>query len=205
MWKCIPNGKIYIGQSINLKARQSAFLNFNDYQYGGDYINNARKKYNKKEYWEYKVLCYCHPNRLDNREKWYIELFHSFNKDIGYNLTSGGTNGYKMSDETRMKLLFHSLTNNGMKGTHHTKECKQKISHLLKAYYQEHKPHSCKKTVQLDMDGNLIKIWDSAFDAEKTLGIRHIHECCNKHRYSSKGFKWIYYNEYINKKRECLN
>jgi hypothetical protein len=52
------------------------------------------------------------------------------------------------------------------------------------------------KVNQLDLDGNLVKIWDSISLAQKTLQIRHISEVCrgvNNHK-TSGGYKWEYHN-----------
>ena len=100
MWTS-PSGKSYIGQSVNLSKRKRVFLNF-DHTYGGYKINCARKKYNNKSLWDYKVLEYCDINMLDEREKYYISLYNTVNG--GYNLQDGGTFYKIVSNETR-KLM----------------------------------------------------------------------------------------------------
>ena len=49
-----------------------------------------------------------------------------------------------------------------------------------------------KKVGQYDLGGNLIKIWNSASDACKTLDINpaSLSECCNGKRKKTKGFIW---------------
>ncbi len=83
------SGKSYIGKSHDLKTRKSNFFNFNR-DYAGVYINNARQKYNSAEYWDYEILEYCSPDKLDEKEKMYIYFFNTFNPDLGYNLSLGG-------------------------------------------------------------------------------------------------------------------
>lgn len=97
MWTS-PSGKSYIGQSVNLSIRKKAFLNF-DHTYGGYKIDCARKKYNHKSLWDYKVLEYCDADKLDEREKYYIGLYKTVND--GYNLQDGGTFYKIVSNETR--------------------------------------------------------------------------------------------------------
>ena len=52
------------------------------------------------------------------------------------------------------------------------------------------------KVNQLDLNGNLIKIWDSISLAQKTLQIRHISEVCrgDNNNKTSGGYRWEYHN-----------
>lgn len=54
-----------------------------------------------------------------------------------------------------------------------------------------------KKIIQLDKENNIVKVWDSTMDIERTLGIRHanISICCKNHKRTAKGFYWRYYTE----------
>lgn len=51
-----------------------------------------------------------------------------------------------------------------------------------------------KKVIQYDLQGNIIKIWDSMMDIERELKIHHsnISACCLKveHHKTIKGYKW---------------
>lgn len=48
--------------------------------------------------------------------------------------------------------------------------------------------------IQKDLDGNMIKSWDSMLSASNELNIslEPIRSCCNKKRYTAHGFKWEY-------------
>ena len=56
-----------------------------------------------------------------------------------------------------------------------------------------------KKVVQLTLDGDLVKVWDSAKDAVREEGFSdsHISNCCKGKRKTHRGYKWVYYEEYI--------
>lgn len=56
------------------------------------------------------------------------------------------------------------------------------------------KPPHEKKISQFDMDGNLIKVWKSQAEIERTLGIyqANIHKVCRGKRKMAGGFKWEY-------------
>lgn len=122
MWTS-PSGKSYIGQSVNLQKRKCAFLRFGDI-YGGQKINRARKKYNNKRYWKYKVLEYCDIDDLDEREEYYISLYNTMRK--GYNCESGGNENKIVSDESKQKM------SEAKKGNHLTEEQKRKMSEARK-------------------------------------------------------------------------
>ena len=129
MWTS-PSGKSYIGQSVDLQKRKGAFLRFGD-RYGGEKINCARKKYNHKSLWNYKVLEYCGIDKLDERERYYIELYDTINN--GYNCESGGNENKIVSDESKQKMSEAMKgENNPMWGKHFTKEQKRKISESRK-------------------------------------------------------------------------
>jgi hypothetical protein len=52
-----------------------------------------------------------------------------------------------------------------------------------------------KKVKQMDLNVNLIKIWDSIANDQKTLQIRHISEVCRNvnNNKTSGGYKWEYF------------
>lgn len=51
---------------------------------------------------------------------------------------------------------------------------------------------NAKKVAQYDLNGNLIKIWNSATEACKTLGVdpSSLSDCCHGRRNKTKGFAW---------------
>ena len=49
-----------------------------------------------------------------------------------------------------------------------------------------------KKTLQYDLDGNFIKKWDSALQAQTELSIFHVDRVCRGERKSAGGYKWKY-------------
>ena len=60
-----------------------------------------------------------------------------------------------------------------------------------------------KKIVQLSLKNELIKIWDNIQDIKTNnqhINIINIIRTCNNKQNSSYGFKWKYYNNYINEK-----
>jgi group I intron endonuclease len=98
------NGKIYIGQDKN---------NNPNYFGSGDLIKKSIKKYGKKNFIK-DILCVCDTiDELNNKEKYYITEYNTTDKNIGYNITIGGTNGTmlnrKHSKEMREKMKISAL------------------------------------------------------------------------------------------------
>ena len=50
-----------------------------------------------------------------------------------------------------------------------------------------------KKVVQKDMDGNIIRVFDSLNGAQRELNISHIWDCITGRRKTAGGYKWEYY------------
>ena len=55
----------------------------------------------------------------------------------------------------------------------------------------------CKKVGQYDLQGNLIKVWNSFMDIQRELGFSNssINSCCKGRRKTAGGFIWRYVNE----------
>lgn len=56
------------------------------------------------------------------------------------------------------------------------------------------------KVIQLSIDGEFIKEWESVSDAERKVRAFNIAAVCNNKRYTSGGFKWMYAEDYYGKK-----
>ena len=100
----LVNNKIYIGQSINIHNRKlTHFVLLRTNKHDNDYLQKSFNKYGESNF-KFTVLNYAtNKNTLDQLEIDYINHYNCLNKDSGYNLSSGGSNG-KLSEETRKKL-----------------------------------------------------------------------------------------------------
>lgn len=122
------NGKIYIGKH-NAKNIQNTYLG------SGVVLNYAIKKYGKNNFYKQILeICSCE-DELNKKEKYWINILNSQNKEIGYNITNGGSGaeGYKHNPEIIKKLSEnHASKKIGyvfpMQGKKHTAKTKQKIS-----------------------------------------------------------------------------
>lgn len=94
-----PNKKIYIGQSKNIERRKNEHKKENKKQY---YLCKSIKKYGWDKH-KFEIIEQCLESELNEKEKYYIELFQTFNYQYGMNLKEGG-NRCVFSDETRKKM-----------------------------------------------------------------------------------------------------
>jgi group I intron endonuclease len=149
-----PSGKIYIGQTINLKRRIK--------HYEGYKTNSSSVKIQKKLYrsfikygWEnhnFEILeeCTIEHNVLNEKEIYWIAYYESYS--TGLNCTKGGegTIGYKHTDETKNKIRETRLINNsgiGNKnnfGHKHSEKSKEQMS-ISQKKNKENKRHYGKK------------------------------------------------------------
>lgn len=82
------NDKIYIGQSNAIEQRlKSHQYSLNQNKHHNKHLNYAWNKYGKDNF-EFTIIEECDIDELDDKEKYYIKKFNSFEQ--GYNQTIGG-------------------------------------------------------------------------------------------------------------------
>lgn len=104
------NGKIYIGQSIDIYERwRGHWKQVN--QGDSNYIHNAMRKYGKDGF-IFEIIERCSQDIINEREKYWIDYYDSYNN--GYNLTIGGEGikGKIFTDEERENKRNFSVNNN---------------------------------------------------------------------------------------------
>lgn len=202
-----PSGKVYIGQSWNIRRR------WNDHKSTKSY---KHKKLNAS-FLKYGVinhnfdLLHILPNDisqdiLNYYEQIYIDAFRNCNIEL-LNLKEGG-NGYgKHSQETKAiikeKRKHQIVTDkqrkkisNFFKTIPRTKEWIDKVANANKGrkVSYETRLKKMKPIKQLSLDGEYIKDWDCSRNAAKGLGTTesNICNCLTGRSKSAAGYKWIY-------------
>lgn len=131
-----------------------------------------------------------------------IKLIGRFDLNLGplTNLTDGGEGVSGCPSKNKGKTLEEIFGNKGAKRLRmeRSERMRRKDSpaHTKEAIEKSSITNSL-KIKQLDLDGNLIKVWDKVKDAAKSLGIckSSIHNCVGDKYISSLtagGFKWEY-------------
>ena len=138
----------------------------------------------------------------DNWQFWEMYWIEQF-KNWGFNLvnsTNGGDgiDGFKHSKET-IELLRKLGT-----GRKHSKETIEILKNLR--HSEKTKKIIAKKLslpiIQLDLNGRLIKKWNSSKEVIKDLGVcsGSISDCLNNKTKSCNGFVWLFESEYNSNK-----
>ena len=119
--KNIVNGKLYVGQSINVHARLSRHKT--DLRVGRDskHLQRAYDKYGE-DHFEFALFMECPIDELDFWEKYYIAEWRTQDECFGYNLDGGGSKSRLMSDKTK------ALMSKSRNGHVVSEETRRKIS-----------------------------------------------------------------------------
>jgi hypothetical protein len=209
------NGKFYIGKDKN---------NNKNYFGSGVAIRDSIKKYGKENFSK-EILCVCTSiEELNEKEKYYINLYNSQDRNIGYNITNGGDgnslswNGDNLSEshkkniseglrksikfkemwggeEHRSKLRDSRLKSEKVRELINSEEWKNKISNSVK--------NSKKFKEAINSPERSKKISESMLNSESLKKSRSSEEFKKKCSEWQKGKKRS--PEFLNKFRESRN
>lgn len=155
----ILNNKKYLGSAKNIKKRWYQHKNtLNNNCHDNSYLQNAWNKYGANNF-KFSVLEEVEPEKLIEREQYYINLYDVCNKIIGYNLapTAGNTLGFKFSEESKLKMSLLKKDKPSVRGSYiMSEETKEKIgdankinqlgrTHTEKTIEKMKKPHGAMK------------------------------------------------------------
>lgn len=213
------NGKVYIGQSINVYTRwtnhKNDSKNPNSKCYNRPFYKDLRK-YGIKNF-DWSILECCKPEELNEREIYWVKYYDSNNLEKGYNLTPGGNEPVAICPSKLYELWDQGFTVKELTeilGVNHSTVCKWLKLHPSystelsrsrsgrKTYYN--KEHSYEKIWQYSLSGDFIKEWDSFHEIERELGLNRasISYCCRNRYYSSYGYRWGFKDQKLLSKEE---
>ena len=96
------NGKKYIGKSIDIQERWNSHkMQLRNGNHINSYLQHSWDKYGSDSF-EFSVLEECSDEILNERERYWIEFYDSFNS--GFNLTRGGDGGNTIAGYTTEEL-----------------------------------------------------------------------------------------------------
>lgn len=180
----LVNDKIYIGSAIKLTKRKNDHLSdLSRGKHCNSYLQRSYDKYGKDKF-KFEILMTCPKEDLIR-----VEQYHLDNYKPEYNIckTAGNVLGIKRTDKTKLKMSLAA------KGKTISVETRLKLSLLKKG-----KPSKKKIPVQqLDLAGNIINEFASAYDVYTSLKIKRtsVQNCVSGLSKSAGGFKWKYKND----------
>lgn len=153
------NNKIYIGSTINLRNRM--YAHFNSLKANRHYNNYLQYAFNKYgiENFVVNILeeCECDQEIITLKEQHYIDIYKSYDSNIGYNLTRFVESRRVHSDESREKIRIANL--NQTRKTHciHGHEYTEENTLLYPKKNKEQKQRSCKTCKAIDANKRYLR------------------------------------------------
>ena len=191
----LTNGLSYIGQSNEIEKRWQSHINHKS----SSLIHQAIKIFGVENF-SFEVLEECLSTELNEKEKYWIKYYNTFEGD-GYNLTPGGGQGVQYD----CNLIYENfLQTNSIADTAKNIGCSKstvrKIIHgfgITKKYLQEEKPVEQIDPITLQVLNKFESIGEAAnaMNVSRTL----ISLAANGQKDSANGFFWRFEGD-LNKK-----
>lgn len=181
------NGKVYIGQSINIfqRWRQHKY----ELRHNAHHSPHFQHAYNQNpKAFEYSILFECDAEELDEAEEKFIKAFKSCDPNYGYNIMikPRGTGCEPESVRKKVSDYMKGRDNGHMRG--------RTLSESWRRHISDAQPHKraviCVET---------LVVYKSAFDAARETGIGRskIVSCCTGNNKTAGGYHWAYHEDYI--------
>ena len=200
LFDVVPFGYIYkftniITNKIYIGKREKTSFDVSYYGSGKEWKKDLLKY--GKENIKREVICYgFNRKELNELEKYYIKLFNSKDKNIGYNIHKGGQGGNSLGDTKKWSKL-HKGERNGRYNKEVSQETREKISiaNKGKKRTQEFKDNLSKTTKGIKKPEGFGNKISQALKgkAKSELCLLHLREANKKTALKNKG-KVIYNN-----------
>ena len=204
------NGKIYVGQSIDINARWKNHITLlNKGNHHNDYLQKSWNKYGENNF-EFSIIEECDLSDLNCREIYWIDYYNSYIRDYGYNLTLGGEGNKQITSSMidEMCDMYDNQEYTTSEIADHfniyrktaIKYLQQKADEGLCTYDSEEA--RLRSATQKVVCLNTKEIFDSIISAEEKYEVHGIPACC-KHKLNCAGkdengkyLLWMYLSEY---------
>lgn len=209
----VENKKKYIGSSKHVyKRRNRHFSELKNGKHKNIKLQSSYNKHGKDKFIFYVIELVNDEKLLIKREQFYI---YTLKPEYNINLIANSSLGVKRSKETKEKIrqanlgLEHPEWRNKIKseaqgGDNHwttkkdfSDKSKKKMSDSQKELYKNGYKHpNFRPVIQMDLEDNEIKEWESPAVASKELKIHKdaIGNCARGISKTSGGYKWKYKN-----------
>lgn len=125
-----PKNRIYIGQSIDIEKRLKNYNNILN-SIKQPKLYNSFKKYGIENH-KFEIICRCTYNELNNKERYYQELYNVVYDGLNCLLTKTIDKSGKMSVESRLKMSNKLIGNKRALGLKRSEEQKKSMSNSMK-------------------------------------------------------------------------
>ena len=204
-----PSGKKYVGQTTKTLAQRAE--NGNHYRECTAFWR-AIQKYGWENF-TCEILEECETNLLDAREEYYITLLNTL-VPYGYNIKCGSQSQFRKL--VSQYDLYGNFIQNWPCASeaaktlginyHNIIDCCNHRVFRAGPYIWQHPEdtqlelHTSKiqhkrQVVQLTLNGDFIKIWESVGSAQREYG-SGVWKVCNKMQKTCKKYLWVYLDEY---------
>lgn len=186
------------------------------------HLQSSILKYGRENF-NFEILEFSNEENLNDREKYWIDFYKSYDSNFGYNKTFGG-DGLIATEEIKLKIS-NSLTgiqhsdkrklnqSNSHKGKTLSDETKIKQSNSQKIRFKnndeiiKHRVAMSKESIiQLELDGTFVREFASIREAERITKIHSstISRVCKNTRKSAGNFLWMYKKDYEAREQAIL-
>ena len=195
----LTNGKVYIGQTRK-QFRERLANHIWQMKNRPSYFHNALAKYGLSNF-DIEILEKCdNPEDLDGLEIYWIDYFNSTDRNKGYNRTKGGNKKpTKFNKHPEVTKESREKRSKSAREKWNSQEYRQRYKQSRKEYI---------KVVKLTLENELIEIYPTFADAEKSLFGKRNSYLWQRLRRDRKpfvivqNFKWMLlesYNELVRK------
>lgn len=198
------NGKVYIGQARDILLRwQEHRENYLCKRYSYC-LYMAFEKYGIENF-EFSVVELCPEEELNNKEKYWIEHFHSYLGDKncnGYNMTTGGEGNATIVRKEVYELWDQGLSVQQIANiTEHNRSAIRTVLQRYENYSLEESnlrgdriqgQDRWRKVVQYTVQGKFVNIFNNMADAENVTGISRKNIWCalSGDSLTAGGYQW---------------
>lgn len=195
-----PNGRVYIGQSIDVANRIKKYANLNCKKQ--ILLYSSLKKYGISNH-VFEIVEMCNISELNQKERFYQDKYLSYINGLNCRVTSSNSKSGHISNEAKRKISAFNLGKTipkevriKMSKSKVGKESHRKGKKMSEDTKKKMSKSQMKSISQFTLDGILVAKFDSALTASIRLNLiaTHIRACCRGKRNSTGGFKWTYDN-----------
>ena len=208
----LKNGKVYIGQSINIEQRYKQHkTNCNQIDRNKSKFYQALNEFGIDNF-SFEILEICSQNELNDKEIYWINYYNSV--ECGYNTLTGGSYGYIVERQpiydawdkglsiqeiaeqlnvckTTVRNTLHSYENYSVEESH------KRGGNLAYETALKNNTHNSlmisNKVYQYDLDGNFINEYKSVYEAARCTGTQEssIRKVISGERQTANSFIWF--------------